>query len=148
MTEIAIVSHRKIAETMHHPYRPSRLSHVDKTAKRGLPSGKPLSVFDAIFSFGVTVQTTEKHRRVHSTHGAGFSNSLSPQTRQPSRFARCSMLKQNCSDPVNVICDGSPSRMRSVRRISLGMTTRPKSSMRRTMPVAFICAFPPMRNFW
>lgn len=39
---------------------------------------------------------------------------------------------------VNVANSGSPSRIRMVRRISLGMTTRPKSSMRRTIPVAFI----------
>ena len=39
---------------------------------------------------------------------------------------------------VNIISVGSPSRMRMVRRISLGMTTRPRSSMRRTIPVAFI----------
>ena len=39
---------------------------------------------------------------------------------------------------VNVVCDGSPSRIRSVRRISLGMTTRPSSSILLTMPVARI----------
>lgn len=39
---------------------------------------------------------------------------------------------------VNVISNGSPSRIRIVRRISLGITTRPRSSMRRTIPVAFI----------
>ena len=39
---------------------------------------------------------------------------------------------------VNLISVGSPSRMRMVRRISFGMTTRPRSSMRRTIPVAFI----------
>ena len=39
---------------------------------------------------------------------------------------------------VNIISSGSPSRIRMVLRISLGMTTRPKSSMRRTIPVAFI----------
>ena len=44
----------------------------------------------------------------------------------------------NLSNRANVICNGSPSRMRRVRRISLGMTTRPRSSIRRTMPVAFI----------
>ena len=38
---------------------------------------------------------------------------------------------------VNVISSGSPSRIRMVRRISLGITTRPRSSMRRTIPVAF-----------
>ena len=39
---------------------------------------------------------------------------------------------------VNIISSGSPSQIRMVLRISLGMTTRPKSSMRRTIPVAFI----------
>ena len=40
------------------------------------------------------------------------------------------------------ISKGSPSRIRSVRRISFGTTTLPNSSILRTMPVAFIC-FPP-----
>jgi hypothetical protein len=39
---------------------------------------------------------------------------------------------------VNVIYSGSPSFMRKVRRISLGITTLPNSSIRLTMPVAFI----------
>ena len=56
----------------------------------------------------------------------------------PHLFTRSSIAKQNLSHGANVICDGSPSRMRMVRRISLGMTTRPRSSMRRTIPVAFI----------
>ncbi len=34
--------------------------------------------------------------------------------------------------------DGSPSRIRIVRRISLGMTTLPRSSIRLTIPVAFM----------
>ena len=57
---------------------------------------------------------------------------------QPHLFARSSIPKQKRSHDPNVICDGSPSRIRMVRRISLGMTTRPRSSMRRTIPVAFI----------
>ena len=48
--------------------------------------------------------------------------------------------KKRCHG-ANVICDGSPSRIRMVRRISLGMTTRPRSSIRRTIPVAFIYNF-------
>ena len=36
------------------------------------------------------------------------------------------------------ISKGSPSRMRSVRRISFGTTTLPNSSILRTIPVAFI----------
>ena len=60
----------------------------------------------------------------------------------PCLLARSPIAKQNRSHCVNVVCDGSPSRIRIVRRISLGMTTRPKSSMRRTIPVAFIISNP------
>ena len=60
----------------------------------------------------------------------------------PRRLAKSSIAAQNLSHRANVICDGSPSRMRMVRRISLGMTTRPRSSMRRTIPVAFISKTP------
>ena len=52
------------------------------------------------------------------------------------------MAKLKRCHGANVICDGSPCRIRMVRRISLGMTTRPKSSMRRTIPVAFIISNP------
>ena len=38
----------------------------------------------------------------------------------------------------NVVNRGSLSRIRSVRRISFGMTTRPRSSILLTIPVAFI----------
>ena len=41
------------------------------------------------------------------------------------------------SNGDNIVNNGSPSRIRSVRRISLGITTRPKSSIRLTIPVAF-----------
>ena len=47
-------------------------------------------------------------------------------------------LKITSPSPVVKISSGSPRRMRWVRRISLGITTRPSSSMRRTIPVAFI----------
>ena len=56
----------------------------------------------------------------------------------PHLFDRSNMAKQNLSHRANVICDGSPSRIRMVRRISLGMTTLPRSSIRLTIPVAFI----------
>jgi len=39
---------------------------------------------------------------------------------------------------VSVISNGSPSRIRMVRRISFGITTRPRSSILLTIPVAFI----------
>ena len=45
---------------------------------------------------------------------------------------------QNISVCVNDICKGSPSRIRMVLLISFGMTTLPRSSIRRTIPVAFI----------
>ena len=59
----------------------------------------------------------------------------------PWRLAKPNILKQYFSHGVIVVCDGSPSRMRRVRRISLGMTIRPRSSTRLTIPVAFI-SFP------
>ena len=61
---------------------------------------------------------------------------------QPSRLASSSIPQQNCSHRVNDVCNGSPSRIRMVRRISFGMTTRPRSSIRRTIPVAFIYISP------
>ena len=42
-----------------------------------------------------------------------------------------------CGDVVN-IQEVSPSRIRITRRISLGITTRPKSSILLTIPVAFM----------
>ena len=42
----------------------------------------------------------------------------------------------NCSSDVNVVYEGSPSRMRRVRRISFGITILPKSSTLLTIPVA------------
>ena len=59
----------------------------------------------------------------------------------PRRLARSPIAKQNLSHRANVICDGSPSRILSVLRISLGMTTRPSSSILRTIPVAFMVLY-------
>ena len=56
----------------------------------------------------------------------------------PCLLAKSPIAKQNLSHRANVICDGSPSRMRMVRRISFGITTRPRSSILLTIPVAFI----------
>ena len=60
----------------------------------------------------------------------------------PRLLAKSNIEKQNFSHRVNDVCNGSPSRMRRVRRISLGMTILPRSSTRRTMPVAFIYLLP------
>ena len=49
---------------------------------------------------------------------------------------------QNRSIGVNVVCEGSPSRILSVLLISLGITIRPRSSTLLTMPVAFIYLSP------
>lgn len=54
----------------------------------------------------------------------------------PARFPRSSMAAQNRSHGFHVVSNRSPSRIRSVRLISLGMTTRPSSSILRTIPVA------------
>ena len=53
------------------------------------------------------------------------------------------IAKQNLSHAFPVINNGSPSRILSVLLISLGITTLPSSSMRRTMPVAFITGSTP-----
>ena len=45
---------------------------------------------------------------------------------------------KNRATGVNVVSVGSPSRIRIVRRISFGITTRPRSSIRLTIPVAFM----------
>lgn len=54
----------------------------------------------------------------------------------PARFPSSSMAAQNRSHGFHVVSGRSPSRIRSVRLISLGMTTRPSSSILRTIPVA------------
>ena len=53
----------------------------------------------------------------------------------------CIIARQNFSHGDNVVSDGSPSRIRMVRRISFGMTTLPRSSILLTIPVAFIYFF-------
>lgn len=60
----------------------------------------------------------------------------------PRRLAKSPIAKQNLSHHANVICNGSPSRIRIVRRISLGITTLPRSSILLTIPVAFIILTP------
>ena len=68
----------------------------------------------------------------------------------PRRLAKSNIEKQYFSHRVNDVCNGSPSRIRSVLRISLGITIRPRSSTRRTMPVAFMLSSPlkaPKRGF-
>lgn len=59
-----------------------------------------------------------------------------PASSHPARFPRSSMAAQNRSHGFHVVSNRSPSRIRSVRLISLGMTTRPSSSILRTIPVA------------
>ena len=59
----------------------------------------------------------------------------------PRRLAKSNIEKQYFSHRVNDVCNGSPSRIRRVLLISFGMTILPRSSTRRTMPVAFIILF-------
>ena len=59
----------------------------------------------------------------------------------PRLLAKSNIEKQYFSHCVNDVCNGSPSRIRRVLLISFGMTILPKSSTRRTMPVAFIILF-------
>ena len=50
----------------------------------------------------------------------------------------------NFSSSVNVVSSGSPSLIRIVLRISFGITTRPRSSILLTIPVAFIVSRTPL----
>lgn len=65
----------------------------------------------------------------------------------PIRLANSNKAIQNSCQFFNVICDGSPSRIRRVRRISFGITTRPRSSILRTIPVAFMVLFSSVFRF-
>lgn len=56
---------------------------------------------------------------------------------QPILPASSLIAQQNRSAAVNDVCSGSPSRIRRVLLISFGMTTRPRSSILLTIPVAF-----------
>ena len=67
-----------------------------------------------------------------------------PLSNRPTIF---STARQNRAIPVNEFSKGSPSRILIVRRISFGMTTLPRSSILRTIPVAFIYINPPNFHF-
>ena len=56
--------------------------------------------------------------------------------------------EQNAISCVNVFSEGSPSRILIVRLISFGITTRPRSSIRLTIPVAFIFLFSPISKLF
>jgi hypothetical protein len=66
-------------------------------------------------------------RRTRQASGSRGAFRLYVQS-QPCLFDKSNIPKQNLFHRSNVISDGSPSRMRMVRRISLGITTRPRSS--------------------
>ena len=53
----------------------------------------------------------------------------------PLRFANSSTAREKTSHGANVVNKGSPARIRMVRRIPLGMTTRPRSSFLRLKDV-------------
>ena len=64
---------------------------------------------------------------------------FSPRIRSPN----FNMPRMNRSLDINVVCEGSPSRILRVLLISLGITILPKSSTLLTMPVAFIVYLSP-----
>ena len=77
--------------------------------------------------------------RIHTVERRFFVNMYYSQ---PILLDRSNIEKANFCQFFNVVSDGSPSRMRRVRRISFGMTTRPRSSILLTIPVAFISQTP------
>ena len=76
-----------------------------------------------------------KSSRLHLGGGCSVScTGYSPVMRS----AKSTMPRMKKSKDVNVVYEGSPSRMRSVLLNSLGMTILPGSSILRTIPVGFI----------
>ena len=83
----------------------------------------------------------QRHSRWFSLYKKTLSGCLCRTrsfSQEPRRSPSCVMHRIERSCAVNVFSSGSPSRMRMVRRISLGMTTLPRSSIRLTIPVAFM----------
>ena len=80
--------------------------------------------------------------RIHTVNMVFSSNSRQYVPSQRFLFDRSSIAKLKISHSANVVCDGSPSRMRRVRRISLEITICPRSSTRRTIPVVFVYLSP------
>ena len=67
---------------------------------------------------------------------------------KPILFDSSSIANMNLFSDINVVSRGSPSRIRMVLLISLGITTLPRSSILRTIPVAFILSeFPFLFKF-
>lgn len=84
-------------------------------------------------------QTPFTSRPSNALHPAPFKPPTVPPflpSSHPARLPNSSMAAQNRSHGFHVVSNRSPSRIRSVRLISLGMTTRPSSSILRTIPVA------------
>ena len=73
-----------------------------------------------------------------------YNPELSDPVKATYRGGHITMAKLKRCHGANVICNGSPSRILSVLLISFGITTRPRSSIRRTIPVAFIAIPPPI----
>ena len=78
---------------------------------------------------------------IHSSRMPTVAVSVVMYYYHPRLLAKSNIEKQYFSHRVNDVCNGSPSRMRRVLLISFGMTILPRSSTRRTMPVAFIILF-------
>ena len=65
---------------------------------------------------------------------------------EPILFDKLCIAMQNLSKGVNVVSEGAPSLILRVLLISLGSTILPRSSIRRTIPVAFIYKSPLISN--
>ena len=72
----------------------------------------------------------------HRAQNTRYLKPCDAPSSHPARLPNSSMAAQNRSHGFHVVSNRSPSRIRSVRLISLGMTTRPSSSILRTIPVA------------
>ena len=95
------------------------------------PSSCPLPVPVAATMLSLSHTSTGRPRFLAST--SAYTPASSPSSTSGEYF-----LNTTCPSAAVKISSASPWRMRWVRLISLGMTTRPSSSILRTIPVAFI----------
>ena len=92
--------------------------------------------FPYILTSGVLLQQVQQELQISSM--PSLSASVLGSTNIFTLSSTSTIANPNSSNSDNVISEGSLSRMRSVLLISFGITILPRSSIRLTIPVAFI----------
>ena len=94
-------------------------------------------IYKAALTITISIKSGQKVKETSQSE-RNFCDSLDPP-HHPALSPNAIIAINPRSLAPHVISNGSPSRIRSVRRISLGITTLPNSSILRTIPVARIC---------